>query len=167
MDVYEAIEKRVSIRKFRSEPISDDLLKKVLYAGTLAPNAFNTEPWEFIIIREKEIKDEIAKMREKIPRQKEAIITAPLLIAVCYDNKLGNESLASAYTCIENILLAATSEGLGAVILTFKGKKIRDLLSIPDNIEIACVMPLGYPAESPEKRPRIPLKDKIHLNKFL
>lgn len=152
MDVYEAIEKRKSIRKFRPDPVPEDVLKKVLYAATLAPNAFNTEPWGFIIIKDQKIKDQIAKMREKIPRQKEAIITAPLLIGVCYDNKLGNESLASAYTCIENILLALTSEGLGSVILTFKGRKIKELLRIPDNIEIACLIPVGYPAEVPENR---------------
>lgn len=166
MEVLEAIEKRTSIRKFTDDEIPDHTLDKILYAGTQAPNAFNREPWEFILIREGRVKDELVSMRQKVPPQKEALETAPVVIVVCYNNEMGNEALSSAYACVENMLLAATSMGLGAVTLTFHGRKIRDLLGLPEGFEIASVIPFGHPAESPEKPIRKPVAEKLHIGKF-
>ncbi|MEA1984080.1 MAG: nitroreductase family protein [Euryarchaeota archaeon] len=166
MDVYEAIEKRKSIRKFRADTVQDDLVIKILNAGIQAPNAFNREPWEFIIVNDPSLRDKIAGMRSKIPPQKTALETAPVLIVVCYNSELGADALASTYACIENMLLAATAEGLGTVTVTFHGKKLRTLLDIPEDIEVATVMPLGYPAENPTKPPRVPVTEKIHIDKF-
>ena len=166
MEVYDAIEKRRSVRKFRPIPVPEGLLKRILTAGTQAPNAFNREPWEFIIVKDMELKEKIAQMRIKIPPQMTAIDTAPLLIVVCYDNELGEDALASAYACIENILLAATAEELGAVTLTFHSKKIKELLEIPEGFDVAAVMPLGYPDDDTKKPGRIPVDEKIHSNRF-
>ncbi|MFQ6061689.1 MAG: nitroreductase family protein [Methanosarcinales archaeon] len=164
MEVYEAIEKRISVRKFKPDSISDEILQKILHAGTLAPNAFNSQPWEFIIIKDQDLKEKLIEMRAHIPRQKEALSTAPVILVVCYYKEHGVDAVASAYTCIENMLLAATDEGLGAVTLTFHGKKIKRILKIPKGIDVAAVIPIGYPAEIPVKPPRIPINEKIHLN---
>ncbi|MEA1985090.1 MAG: nitroreductase family protein [Euryarchaeota archaeon] len=166
MDVYEAIEKRKSIRKFKDETVQDDIVTKILLAGTQAPNAFNREPWEFIIVKDPYLRDMIAGMREKIPPQRTALETAPVLLVVCYNNELGTDALASTYACIENMLLAATAEGLGAVTLTFHGKKLRALLDIPEYIEIASVIPMGYPDGDPIKPGRIPVDEKIYIDSF-
>lgn len=135
-------------------------------ACTQAPNAFNREPWEFIQIKDKALKSTIAQMRAKIPQQKIALETAPALLVVCYDSELGEDALASAYSCIENILLAATSEGLGSVTLTFHGSRIKDLLNIPAGYKIAAVMPMGYPDEDPKKPTRIHVGEKLHIDGF-
>jgi nitroreductase len=166
MEIYEAIEKRRSVRNFRPDQVPDKMLKKILIAGTQAPNAFNREPWEFIVVKDSALKEAIAQMRIKVPPQKRAIDTAPLLVVVCFNNELGEDSLASTYACIENMLLAATSEGLGAVTLTFHGKKIKDLLNIPEGFDVATVMPLGYPDDKTKKPERIPADEKIHNNTF-
>ena len=166
MDLYEVIEKRKSIRKFKPDPVPDTIIHKILSAGMQAPNAFNREPWEFILVKDKTLRDEIAGMRIKIPPQKVALETAPVLIVVCYNNELAEDALGSAYACIENILLAVTAEGLGGVTLTFHGKNIKALLQIPDGYDVATVIPLGYPDESPEKPIRIPLDQKLHINEF-
>lgn len=166
MDIYEAIEKRKSIRKFKSDPVTDKIIHKILRAGMQAPNAFNREPWEFILVKDKSLRHEISEMRIKIPPQRTALETAPIVLVVCYNNELAEDALGSAYACIENILLAATAEDLGAVTLTFHGKKIKALLQIPDGYDVATVMPLGYADETPEKPQRTPLDKKLHINGF-
>ncbi|MBN2487986.1 MAG: nitroreductase family protein [Methanosarcinaceae archaeon] len=166
MDLYEAIEKRKSIRKFKPDFVPDTIIHKILSVGTQAPNAFNREPWEFILVKDRKLRDEITGMRIKIPPQKVALETAPVLLVVCYNNELAEDALASAYACVENILLAATAEGLGGVPLTFHGKKIKALLKIPEGYDVATVIPLGYPDESPNKPTRIPLDQKLHINGF-
>ncbi len=166
MDVFEIMEKRKSIRKFKPDPVADEVIKKILYGGTQAPNAFNKEQWEFIIVKDAGLRGEIASMRQKIPPQKRALETAPILLVVCYDNKLGVDALASAFACVENILLAATAEGLGAVTLTFHGPKIKRILHIPEGIDVAAVMPMGYPDEDPDKPERTSVNDKLHIDAY-
>jgi len=166
MDVFEAIQKRKSIRKFKPDPVSDDIIMKILEAGTQAPNAFNKEQWEFIIVTDAELRSDIALMRQKIPPQKRALEAAPFLLVVCYDNKLGVDALATAFACIENILLAATAEGLGAVTLTFHGPKIKRILHIPEGIDVAAVIPMGYPDEDPDKPERTSVDDKLHIDTY-
>ncbi len=162
MQVYEAIEKRRSVRKFGPGDIGEEDLKRILNAGIQAPNAFNSEPWEFIVVSDNDIRDQIAQMRSKVPAQKEALDTAAVVVVVAYDTAYGPEALGSTWACIENMLLAATEEGLGAVTLTFHGKKIKGLLNIPENMEIASVIPLGYPDDESVSPQRIPVEKKIH-----
>lgn len=166
MEVYEAIKKRRSIRRFRSDPVPNEIIMKVLWAGTQAPNAFSRQQWEFIIVDDKQLKMKLAQLRSKIPPQKTALETAPQVLVVCYDNELGMDALASAYSCIENILLALTAEGMGAVTLTARGNSVRDLLYIPEGYDVAALIPMGYPDEDPEKPSRTPVEDKLHINKF-
>lgn len=166
MEVFEAIHRRKSIRKFKPDTIPGTIIDRILEAGTQAPNAFNKEQWEFILITDRTLKSEIAQMRAKIPAQKTAIETAPLVLVVCYNNEMGMDAVGSVYACIENILLAATAEGLGAVTLTSKGGKIKTMLDIPEGYDVATIMPIGYPDEDPEKPLRIPVEEKLHINRF-
>lgn len=166
MDVLEAIYKRTTTRKFKNTQIPDETLLKLLEAGTMAPNAFNKEPWEFIIITDPNLRDTLIKMREKIPPQKTALETAAVILAVAYNNELGLDSTGSAFTCIENILLVATALGIAGVTLSFRGRKIKELLHITEPMELASILCLGYPDEAPEKPKRKPLQEKIHHNKL-
>ncbi len=164
MQVYEAIEKRRSVRKFRPGELGEDVLKRILTAATRAPNAFNSEPWEFIIVENQQSREQLAQMRAKVAAQKEALDSAAAVVVVAYDTSYGPEALGSTWACIENMLLAATEEGLGAVTLTFHGKKIKDLLNIPENMEIASVIPFGYPDDDSVSPQRIPVEEKMHTD---
>lgn len=93
MELCDAIKSRRSMYNFKSDEIADDLILKVLEAGTMAPSAFNSQPWALILVKDPLLRIEMAKMREKIPRQKRAIETAPLAVVVCYkpNEKLGED----------------------------------------------------------------------------
>lgn len=168
MDLYDAIRSRRSVYNFKSDEVADDIIFRVLEAGTMAPSAFNSQPWEFILVKDPEIKQEIALMREKIPRQKRALETAPLLLVVCYkpNEKLGDDVFASCFTVIENILLALTAEGLAGVILAFRNRKLKELLGLDENMQLAAVIPIGYAAEEPSPKKMAELRERLHINQY-
>ncbi len=151
MDVLEAIYTRRSIRKFSGEPVSDQDLEAVFRAGFHAPSAHNGQPWEFVIIKDKNKFDEIAKVH---PYAK-MLPQAEVCIIVCGDkNKQTMTGLLieDCSAAIENILLAAHGLGLGAVWcglypITQLTKKIKKVCSLPNNIIPVGMVVLGQKGE--------------------
>jgi F420 biosynthesis protein FbiB-like protein len=105
---------------------------------------------------------------------------APVFVLVCMNirNQQLNESYEnwtitwahhSIAAAMENLILAAVSEGLGTCWLgtpSWKSDNIKELLNIPENVEILAVSPIGYPDEAPKARPRIPVEEVTHFNKW-
>ena len=162
MDVWEAIEKRRTIRAFTAE-VSEEMLRRLIRAGSRAPSASNSQPWEFIIVKNREIIEEIAEQKGKMEglrggKRRVAIeknlYNNSSIIAIC--NKKGVFGGAGAWMAAENIALAATGEGIGCVMSVFGGdykEMVEKLLRIPDTHELATVMALGTPeGEWPEIR---------------
>jgi len=188
MDIYEAIEKRRTIRVFRS-PAKEDQLKRIILAGTKAPSAMNSQPWEFIIVDEQSLIDKLADLKyqvtfrvgqaggsdkdismQKALAQKESFKNASI-VAVFHRNCQD----ASIWAAIENISLAAAAEGLGSGIVFYAPEErsmIVELLGLPENYELSAVLKIGVPAEEGYTRennpygPRRPEFSWLHRNKF-
>jgi nitroreductase len=182
MDVYEAIEKRRSVRIYK-QGASEEQLRKIILAGTKAPSAANRQPWEFIIVDDQEIVDQLAELkyqqnRRIAPRegetqddvekkalyQKKSFENASI-VAVCNQS----EQTASAWLCIENMSLAAVAEGLGSVIVVYWEEWLKEaekILGIPEGYELTCVMKFGVPEEEPSVPPRRPEFSWLHKNRF-
>jgi nitroreductase len=106
--------------------------------------------------------------------------SAPVFVIVCMN--IRNQQLNKSYenwtttwahhsiaAAMENFILAAVSEGLGTCWLGTPGwqsEKIKELLNIPENVEILAVSPIGCPDESPKARPRMPVEEVTHFNKW-
>lgn len=86
MDVIDAIKKRRSIRRFKSTPVPDEIIKKILEAGRLAPSWGNVQPWRFIVVKDPETKSKIAKF----VRQRQ-VERAPVVIVCCADLHAWND----------------------------------------------------------------------------
>jgi len=168
MDLYDVIKSRRSVYNFKSDEIADDVILRVLKAGTMAPSALNSQSWVFILVKDPAIRQEIALMREKIPRQKKALETAPLLLVVCYkpNEKLGEDIFASCFTAIENILLALTAEGLAGIVLAFRNRKLKELLGLDEGMQIAAVITTGFAAEEPAPKKMVEIKERLHINRY-
>lgn len=157
------IYKRRSVRKFKSDPVSDELLTELMKAAMAAPSGRNHQPWEFIIVKDEKKRIEITKFHKYAQMAKES----PVVIAVLgkRDEKWHIHDCAAA---TENILLAAANLGLGAVWCGMDEERqpdIRKLLSVPDDYWIFSLIPLGYPNEAPA--PRTNYKpEKVHWEKF-
>ncbi len=160
MDVWEAIEKRRTIRQFTGK-VPAPLLRRLIWAGSRAPSASNTQPWEFIIVEDQKIIDVIADQKGKQEglrggRQRVAIEQGlyrnSSVVAICI--RKGGLASAAAWTAAENIALAATAENLGCVMSVFGGEfkaAVEKVLEVPDTHEIATILALGVPERIPPK----------------
>ncbi|AZR72682.1 hypothetical protein BBF96_04320 [Anoxybacter fermentans] len=159
MDVMEAIRKRRSIRAYKNEPISDEILQKLLTAGQLAPTGNNKQPWKLIVVRDPE-------MRKKINDAcaQDFIGDAPVILVACSSKEPKDMNTTIV---VDHITLVAVAEGLGSCwIRSFDEAKIKELLDIPEEIHVVCLLPIGYPAENPEMPERKPLSELVSYEKY-
>jgi nitroreductase len=171
MEVLEAMKTRRSVRKYKSTPVPEEVLKDVLSAARAAPSAVNAQPWKFIIITDEEIK---RKLVQACNGQK-FIAEAPLIIVGCgfpdeaYATIGGymNGYVIDVTIAMVHLVLAATSAGLGTCwIGAFKEEKVKEILNIPPDVKVVALTPLGYPDENPSKRSRKDLAELVCYDKF-
>lgn len=169
MDAMEAILSRRSIRKYTDEPVSDEDIEKLLRAAMSAPTAGNQQAWEFVVINDRKILEDIPKYHPFSQMLKHA----PVAILVCADlereTKVGYWPQDSA-AATQNILIAANAMGLGAVWLGIhpreeRVKGVRKILCLPDNIVPVSLVSIGQPAEKLPPADRYD-KGKVHYNGF-
>lgn len=167
MEAFELIKTRRSIRKFTDEPIPDELINKIIEAGTWAPSGMNNQPWKFAVIKDKELKSEISKLTH----YSKIITGADVLIAVFLDNSLSydrTKDTLAVGACIQNMLLLIHSMGLGAVWLgeILKNKdRVREIVEGSQDLELMAVIALGYPAEKGGKVSRKGLDKTVFFRK--
>lgn len=169
METLEAIQTRRSVRKYKKQKVSEDLIKKILSAGMSAPSAGNEQPWHFIVIRERSVLDEIPKFSPWSSMVKEADFG----ILVCGDVSLEKYEGFWVQDCsaaTENILLAVHALGLGAVWtgvypMNDRVNGFRKLLNLPENVIPLAFIPIGYPLHEPSEEDRF-MEDRIHYNKW-
>lgn len=164
MEAIEAIMKRRSIRKYQPDPVPEEIIRKLIKAGSYAPTARNLQPWEFIVIRDKQLRQQIASITD----YGKFIAQAPCCLAVfSQDTKYYLEDGSAA---TQNILLAATALGLGACWVAGDKKpycsRIAGLLGVPKPYRLISLVSLGYPEEEaplPQKRS---VDEITHWDKF-
>lgn len=169
METFEAILKRRSIRRYTGKDITEEQIKRLLEAAMAAPSAHNSQPWEFVVVRDKEMRNKLSKVHQYAWM----CAGAPLVIAVCGD-KGDIQWIEDCSAATENILITAAEIGLGGCWIAARGTKysgrddeqvIRGILGIPDTIGVLGMLSLGYPDE--EKAPRTQYtEDKVHWEKY-
>ena len=183
MDIYEAIEKRRTIRKYQGIA-TEEQLNRIITAATKSPSGGNKQNWEFVIVDDptliekvSEIKyllnrgkprgEEVSEDTEKAAqRQKDSFANASLVL-VFHNSKLADA--AGVWCCIENMLLAAVAEGLGTRIARFRGDSVTDinkLMGAPEGMDLVAAISIGVPAEKPESRSLRPDGSWLHRNSF-
>jgi nitroreductase len=167
MDTLEAIRTRRSVRRYEDRPVAEELVQRLLAAAMSAPSARNAQPWQFVLIDDRQTLAEIAAINPNAQMARHA----PLGILVCGDLSL---ELSAGYwvvdcaAAVENLLLAAHALGLGAVWTGVYPRQermdgLRRLARLPDNVVAHSLVVLGYPAEQPPPRDAF-RADRIHRN---
>lgn len=170
--VIDAIMARRSVRQYEATPVSRELLQKIAECGVNAPNAMNKQEWEVRIIDSEDYLNEVtALMKEEMPffvssddpNFRNAFRNATALIAVaCPDDPMGM-TLINVGLMGENMCLAAQELGLGTCVMAApsmfmntseKAKPYLDKLGFSEGYKLRYVLGVGYPAESPEAKPR-------------
>ncbi|MBF0385653.1 MAG: nitroreductase family protein [Candidatus Omnitrophica bacterium] len=164
MDTFEAIQKRVSIRKYQGKPVPRELIEKIVDSGRRAPTARLVEPWDFIVIQNKETMLKLSKITPNGGFVKDA----PCCIAViCQDTKYYLEDGCGA---TENILLSCADLGLGSCWIAGDKKdyarEIVEMLKCPEGSKLVSLISIGWPAEEKKQFRNRQLKDVIHWEEF-
>ncbi len=162
MDLFEAIEKRASVRSFSPCNISDNQLRQIVDAGRRAPSGCNRQPCEFIVVKDP---DEV----EALGQVQSCISEASAAIAVVADEEVSEYWKEDASAAIENMLLAITGLGFASLWVegyVFKNEDVaRDILQVPDDKTLLAILPIGRSrdAEQAEKKP---LSEITHVNHY-
>ncbi len=134
MEFKELVKNRRSCRSFETTGVSEETIAAILGAGTWAPSPLNMQPWEFLVVTDPRKKAEVRKVAEDA-RQR---------VGLGGFFGQGQGAIAAAAACVQNILLAAADLGLGTLWFTFfNPAEMRTCLGIPENLEVAGVIPLG------------------------
>ncbi len=163
MDVYDTVIKRRSIRRFKEKAVPSAALEKCVDAARLAPSAMNSQLCEYLVVDDKEllprVLDAVASW-SGVPRPKEgwsaqnrpqAYIVSLINRELAEERGCGSRNADfDAALAMENMVLVALEEGLGSCIITGMDRdRLRQALIIPEKYDIAMLLALGYPDESP------------------
>ena len=173
LNLLDAIYNQRAIRYFKDQEIPDEIIHKLIEIATKAPSGGNSQPWRFLVVKNQDIKNEIAglylkswdlaygsdsKGKRNLEQRvmtsasylAENIATATVWVIACLNHE-GNDSHmgrgASIYPAVQNFLLGCMEFGLGSVITTLHKryeKEVKQLLGIPENTETAALLPVGY-----------------------
>lgn len=170
--LMDLIEKRRSIRSYKSQEVAEEDLNYVLEAFRKAPSAKNLQPWKLVVVRDKKKINDLS-----IACNNQTFLAeAPVLIVTCaieeeaYGMMGGymNSYPIDIGIAMEHLVLAATEKGLGTCwIGAFKEKLVKDLLEVPEDVRVVAITPLGYPAAEGRLRGRKPLSEIVCYDKYI
>lgn len=157
MNTQEAILARRSCRKFTTDVISDDIIRTLLDSAMAAPSACNKRPWEFYVIKNPEILEQLRHVSRYSNMNSSLIIIVAGNDKRSLNHKDNDFWIQDCSAATENILLTATELGIGSCWcglypLVTPVKSIRKLLGLEEHIIPLALIHLGYPAESSEPR---------------
>lgn len=170
LSVFEAMEKRQSVRKFKSTPVPEDHLEMILRAAHSAPSPRNRQGWKFLVIRDRATLDKIKNKCIELAGERSReyytdYLSAPVYVVVLVNVKTRNpvNDIAGGALATQNLITAARALGYGTVFCTNSiGPEItKEILHIPDDYQRICITPIGIPDKWPEKKEKKPLKDVV------
>ncbi len=157
MDVFECISRRRSVRSYQDRAVEEEKLDRVLEAARLAPSANNRQNWKFVVVKDAEKRARLAEAA----RGQKFVAEAPVVIAACatmtdHIMTCGHPShLIDLAIAIDHMTLAARELGLGSCwIGAFHQDAVKEILDIPQQVEVIELLPLGYPTDWPSPTSR-------------
>lgn len=160
------LKSRRSIRKYTSEPVTDEQITTLLEAAMAAPSASNRKPWEFVVVRDAGLRKQLGEVHQWA----DMAARAPVVFVVCGRPKDSDHWVEDCSAATENLLLAVTSLGLGAVWVGVYTRAEREdhvqrVLHLPKDWRTLCLVPVGHPAET--KPPRTQYDPaRVHYDAF-
>ena len=165
MNVVDAIKTRKSVRKYLDKPVEDEKLNVILEAARLAPSAGNRQEWRFVVVRDPKTRRRLAEAANN----QTFVGQAPIVIAACAETD--GHVMRCGQLCypidvsiaLDHMSLAATELGLGTCwIGAFNEQRVKEILSIPKEIRVVQLMPLGYPSD-----PYLARKTRLSFDKIV
>jgi nitroreductase len=179
-ELLEILRGRRSVLRFRSEPVSEADLEKILEAGRWAPSYANSQPWKFIVVREKEAREALGRVVERIlvfrpgrvALSSAGLGEAPVAIVIAVDPARDPlHHLEAGAAAAQNMALMAHALGYATFWAGVAGRgeverEIKRILGIPRGMRVVAVLPVGKPAYEPEPGTRRPLEELVVKERF-
>ena len=167
MEVFDCVRRRRTVREYKPDPIPEELVLKLLQAGRWSPSSSNSQPWHFIAIQD----PETIKRLGEIATQGTFMANAPLIMAIV----IAADSVCpqlDAGRALQQMELVGWSEGLGTCFVGVRQaeqqKAVKELLGIPEEMELITLMPYGYRVPGARGRgiPRKAMAEIAHRDRF-
>lgn len=179
MDLMEAIKGRRSIRKYKPDPVPEEVYRTLMEAVRWSPSWANTQCWEVIVIKDPSVKSELVTALPKGNPALSSLTDAPLVLVLCgrkgisgfYKGQMstvkGDWLMFDTGIAMQNVCLAAHSLGLGTVVVgMFDHKKAEMILGVPQDIEVVAMTPLGYPADEGRTPKRKDISEFVFSDRY-
>ena len=165
MNCIEKVLTRRSIRKFKNEPMSEEVIDNILEAGRCAPSATNIQPWHFVIAREQKAEEAFSFRGFNGFASDAAFVVLGLYKpSEVIIEKL---SLMDVTIALQNMVIAAWIQGVGSCWMgAFDERKLRDTLNLPVDSRIVGAVAFGIPDENPSQPAKKPLYEIVHFDKW-
>jgi nitroreductase len=171
MEFSELVEKRYSVRAYKSDPVEEEKLQQVLEAACLAPTAANRQPFQLIVIHTAGREAELKRIYGR-----DWFTQAPVVICACGVPSQGwvrgndgkNYTDVDVSIVMDHLILAAANVGLGTCwIGAFDPDAAREVLGLPQDVEPIAFTPLGYAADQPKPKKRKPLSELVWYERWV
>lgn len=165
-----------AIREFTDQSVDDAIIERCIRAASFAPSGGNSQPWRFIVIRDRDTKRQLGAIFDELGKElygdnapvRTPWEDVPVLIAACTEEGKATGG-ASIYPVVQNLLLAIQAAGLGSVLTTrwkLRETEIKPLLGLPDNMEPHAILPVGWPNRRYGRGKRLPVSEITYREKF-
>jgi nitroreductase len=169
MDFFEVIKNRHSIRRFKSIPVEEEKIRKILEVANMAPSAGNLQSYEIVLVKDQERKEALAEAAYGQDFIAEAPVVLVFVMNPARSSRRYAQRGSNLYTFQDTAIacahaeLAATALGLGACwVGAFDDKKVAKIIGATKGFIPATILPIGYPAEKPFPTPRRALSEIVH-----
>jgi nitroreductase len=163
VEILNLLKSRRSIRVYQDKPVPQDLLLQILEAGRWAATGANLQPWHFIVVTDPETRRQIGDESRFLFIKSSHVEKAPVVLVLGFDTRRGKYGRYDVTLAGGNMMTMATHLGLGTCwIGAFDESKVKEILEIPENIEVIGLITLGYPGENAEVPPRVELEKIVH-----
>jgi len=165
MDCIDQVLNRRSIRRFKNEPVSEQVISKILEAGRCAPSATNQQPWHFVVAR-----DYTEKEACTYGGFNRFVTDAPFVVVGLYRQSeviIEKISLMDVTIALQNMVIAAWVQGVGSCWMgAFDERKLSDTLNLPADSRIVGAAAFGIPDKIPSQPRKKPLSETVHFDKW-
>lgn len=163
MEVFDAVRTVLAVRDYQDKAVPPDIVRRIVEAGRLTGSSMNGQPWQFIVVEQRETLRQLGAVARTGPY----IAQAPLAIVVVIEST--KFSVSDASRAIQSMILTAWSEGIGSNWVGFFGlDEVKSLLGIPNDLEVFAIVPFGYPVRAIGKgnKRRKPFDEVVHYGRF-
>jgi len=178
-DLMSIVKGRRSIRRFQDKPVPETDLQQILEAVQWSPSWANTQCWEIVVVKDREMKERLNEALSPTNPAKKGLPDAPLVLALCgklqssgfykgqATTKLGDWFMFDLGIATQSLCLAACNLGLGTVIVgSIDHDKAKDVLGVGEGYELVALIPVGYPAKESAAPKRREISEFTHSDKF-